>query len=146
MCQTKENKPMKLIKILPVAAAMAALPSLALAQDATPGFDEIGPYIMTTLLFCMAGFLVFFMAAGFAMLGFLPGLIDNVAARLGVAYPPVLALTLAIIVLVLKILLMDIERSRTEMRNQRLIQRVAMLESDLKKLQQTASEADNDKS
>ncbi|XHY16810.1 Ammonium transporter (plasmid) [Pseudoseohaeicola sp. NH-UV-7] len=68
MCQTKENKPMKLIKILPVAAAMAALPSLALAQDATPGFDEIGPYIMTTLLFCMAGFLVFFMAAGFAML------------------------------------------------------------------------------
>ncbi|KZY45153.1 ammonium transporter [Roseovarius sp. HI0049] len=51
------------------AAALAALPSLALAQDAAaPGFDEIGPYIMTTLLFCMAGFLVFFMAAGFAML------------------------------------------------------------------------------
>ncbi len=51
-----------------VAAALTALPSLALAQDATPSFDEIGPYIMTTLLFCMAGFLVFFMAAGFAML------------------------------------------------------------------------------
>ncbi|MEL6434002.1 MAG: ammonium transporter [Pseudomonadota bacterium] len=49
------------------AAMVSALPSLALAQDA-PGFDEIGPYIMTTLLFCMAGFLVFFMAAGFAML------------------------------------------------------------------------------
>ena len=41
---------------------------MALAEDAAPGFDEIGPYIMTTLLFCMAGFLVFFMAAGFAML------------------------------------------------------------------------------
>ncbi|GAW33005.1 ammonium transporter NrgA [Roseovarius sp. A-2] len=52
-----------------VAAAMIALPSLAMAQDAAaPGFDEIGPYIMTTLLFCMAGFLVFFMACGFAML------------------------------------------------------------------------------
>ncbi|MEQ8898219.1 MAG: ammonium transporter [Roseovarius sp.] len=51
------------------AAALTALPSLALAQDAAaPGFDEIGPYIMTTLLFCMAGFLVFFMACGFAML------------------------------------------------------------------------------
>ena len=85
------------------------------------------------------------LAAGFALLGFLPGLIDSVAAKLGVAYPPALALTLAIIVLVLKILLMDIERSRTEMRNQRLIQRVAMLESDLKKLQrQTASEAGDD--
>ena len=59
---------MKLLKTLLPAAALVALPSLALAQDAAPGFDEIGPYIMTTLLFCMAGFLVFFMAAGFAML------------------------------------------------------------------------------
>ena len=59
---------MKLTKLLPVSAAAILLPTLALAQDAAPGFDEIGPYIMTTLLFCMAGFLVFFMAAGFAML------------------------------------------------------------------------------
>ncbi|WP_424975810.1 ammonium transporter [Dinoroseobacter sp. S124A] len=59
---------MKITKLLPLAAAAIALPSLGLAQDAAPTFDEIGPYIMTTLLFCMAGFLVFFMAAGFAML------------------------------------------------------------------------------
>ena len=59
---------MKNFKIFATAAALTALPSLALAQDAAPSFDEIGPYIMTTLLFCMAGFLVFFMAAGFAML------------------------------------------------------------------------------
>ncbi|WP_108836638.1 ammonium transporter [Tateyamaria sp. Alg231-49] len=59
---------MKLTKSLLVGAGLNALPTLALAQDAAPGFDEIGPYIMTTLLFCMAGFLVFFMAAGFAML------------------------------------------------------------------------------
>ena len=59
---------MKLTKPLLVGAVLTALPTLALAQDAAPGFDEIGPYIMTTLLFCMAGFLVFFMAAGFAML------------------------------------------------------------------------------
>jgi Amt family ammonium transporter len=53
-----------------LAATLVALPQMGLAQDteAVPGFDEIGPYIMTTLLFCMAGFLVFFMAAGFAML------------------------------------------------------------------------------
>ncbi|MGB0499184.1 MAG: ammonium transporter [Rubricella sp.] len=48
------------------AASLVALP--ALAQDAAPGFDEIGPYIMTTLLFLVGGFLVFWMAAGFAML------------------------------------------------------------------------------
>ncbi|WP_428514471.1 ammonium transporter [Roseovarius sp.] len=59
------------------ATAIAVLPHFGFAQEAAeaaeaeaaaPGFDEIGPYIMTTLLFCMAGFLVFFMAAGFAML------------------------------------------------------------------------------
>jgi len=55
-------------KTFATAAALITLPSLAFAQDAAPSFDEIGPYIMTTLLFCMAGFLVFFMAAGFAML------------------------------------------------------------------------------
>ena len=60
---------MKLTKLLPLAAVAIALPTLGFAQEeAAPSFDEIGPYIMTTLLFCMAGFLVFFMAAGFAML------------------------------------------------------------------------------
>ncbi|MEM9031104.1 MAG: ammonium transporter [Pseudomonadota bacterium] len=62
---------MKLNKYLLVAAAASAVlvPSLGLAQDeAAPGFDEIGPYIMTTLLFLVGGFLVMWMAAGFAML------------------------------------------------------------------------------
>ncbi len=59
---------MKLTKYLSVGAALTLLPTLALAQDAAPGFDEIGPYIMTTLLFLVGGFLVFWMAAGFAML------------------------------------------------------------------------------
>ncbi|SES28867.1 ammonium transporter [Tranquillimonas rosea] len=63
-------KPMKYLPLL----ALAALPTGALAQEAAegaaaaPGFDEIGPYIMTTLLFLVGGFLVFWMAAGFAML------------------------------------------------------------------------------
>jgi Amt family ammonium transporter len=59
---------MKKTYLLPLAGALTVLPSLALAQDAAPGFDEIGPYIMTTLLFLVGGFLVFWMAAGFAML------------------------------------------------------------------------------
>ena len=62
---------MQVRKFLPaVALAAVLLPTMGLAQEAeaVPSFDEIGPYIMTTLLFCMAGFLVFFMAAGFAML------------------------------------------------------------------------------
>ncbi|MCF2871763.1 ammonium transporter [Octadecabacter sp. G9-8] len=59
---------MKFMKTLSVAGALTALPTLALAQDAAPTFDEIGPYLMTTLLFLVGGFLVFWMAAGFAML------------------------------------------------------------------------------
>lgn len=56
---------MKLIKTLTASATLIALPGMALAQEASP---DIMPYIFTTLLFLMAGFLVFFMAAGFAML------------------------------------------------------------------------------
>ena len=60
---------MTLRKTLMVSVAATLLPTLVLAQDAAaPTFDEIGPYILTTLLFLVAGFLVFFMAAGFAML------------------------------------------------------------------------------
>ena len=75
-------------------------------------------------------------AFSFALLGFVPGVIDNVAVYFGIAYPPVLALTVGIALLVLKILLMDIERSRIEMRNQRLIQKFAMFESELESLRQ----------
>ena len=59
---------MKLTKYLSVGAALTLLPTFALAQDAAPSFDEIGPYIMTTLLFLVGGFLVFWMAAGFPCL------------------------------------------------------------------------------
>ena len=74
---------MTIRKTMMVAAASTLLPTLALAQEAAaPTFDEIGPYLMTTLLFLVAGFLVFFMAAGFAMLeaGLVRG--KNVAMQL----------------------------------------------------------------
>lgn len=74
-------------------------------------------------------------AVGFAFLGIAPDVTDYLARHLGIAYPPVLALTLAIVVLVVKLLLMDIERSRFAMRNQRLTQRIAMLEADIRHLQ-----------
>ncbi len=55
---------MKLTKLTSVAGLAAALPSMALAQES----PDIQPYIFTTLLFLVGGFLVFWMAAGFAML------------------------------------------------------------------------------
>jgi hypothetical protein len=73
-------------------------------------------------------------AAGFALLGLFPRVLDNIAHWLGVAYPPVLALTIAVALLVLKVLAMDIERARLETRSQRLVQRLGMLEADLRAL------------
>ena len=79
-------------------------------------------------------------AIGFALLGFSPGIIDTVAKEFGIGYPPVLGLTLGIALLVIKVLFMDIERSRIEIRNQRLVQRVAMLEADMKSLAKSQTE------
>lgn len=80
-------------------------------------------------------------AIGFALLGSSPGIIDMVAKEFGIGYPPVLGLTLGIAILVIKVLFMDIERSRIEVRNQRLVQRVAMLEADMKSLAKSQTEA-----
>ncbi len=62
---------MKLLKTLAPAAALIALPSLGLAQDGpTPGVNAStdSVFIFNSLLFLIGGFLVFWMAAGFAML------------------------------------------------------------------------------
>lgn len=74
-----------------------------------------------------------FVAVAFACLGFAPGLVDALAQWLGIEYPPILALTIGMALLVLKLLLMDIDRSRIEMRNQRLTQRIAMLEATIRR-------------
>jgi len=60
---------MKKTTLLSATALLVLLPSLGLSQEAdtTPTNAEIG-FIFTTFMFLVAGFLVFFMAAGFAML------------------------------------------------------------------------------
>ncbi len=79
----------------------------------------------------------------FALLGFFPTIFDNLARFLGIAYSPILALTFGAVILVIKILVMDIERSRNAIRMQRLIQRIALLESDLRETQGKPREADD---
>lgn len=60
---------MRLSQLLVASAALAIIPAIGIAQDAdgTPLNDEIG-FIFTTFMFLIAGFLVFWMAAGFTML------------------------------------------------------------------------------
>ncbi len=74
---------MQIFKRLSLTTALLALPGTGLAQaaDTTPTHDDIG-FIFTTFMFLVSGFLVFFMAAGFAMLeaGLVRG--KNVAMQL----------------------------------------------------------------
>ena len=77
-------------------------------------------------------------AVAFALLGLFPTVVDHIAHQLGIAYPPVLALTLGLVALVLKILVMDIERSRSSITMQRMVQRIALLESELRELEKSS--------
>ena len=60
---------MKRLNTIAAAAALIALPTLGMAQEAdvTPPNKEIG-YILTTFMFLVTGFLVMWMGAGFSML------------------------------------------------------------------------------
>ena len=88
---------------------------------------------------------LWWMAAAFmfALLGFFPSLFDAFARYIGISYPPMLAITIAGMVLVIKILVMDIERSRNAVRLQRLTQRIALLESDLREMHGKPLEEDH---
>ena len=70
-------------------------------------------------------------ATAVAVLGFFPRLSDWLAVKLGIGYPPILAVVAGIGFLVLKIIAMDIEHSKSEVKIQRLTQRLGMLESEL---------------
>jgi len=70
-------------------------------------------------------------AATVALLGFFPRLFDVLAAKLGISSPPILAIVLGFSMLLVKILTMDLERSRQERLIRRLAQRLAMLEAQL---------------
>ncbi len=62
------------------------------------------------------------------LLGSWPQGFDRVATWLGVSYPPILAVVLGFGFLLVKMLTLDLERSRQERKIRRLAQRIALLE------------------
>ncbi len=85
-----------------------------------------GPYAVWWLLIALIT----------TVLGVWPKLVDELIYALGVAYPPVLLLVLAQGLMLVKILTMDIERSRQERRLRRLAQQMAIMESLIEDQQQ----------
>ncbi len=64
------------------------------------------------------------------LFGLFPSLVDLIAIRLGIQYPPTLLLIVSIGLILVKMLTMDIAKSKQEQRLRRLTQRLAMLECD----------------
>ena len=87
-----------------------------------------------------------FVAVGLIFFGLFPELIDRAALWAGVAYPPTLAMIFGFSALILKALISDIEASRADVRVTRLVQRVAMLEADIRKLEQRGEGASSARS
>ena len=71
------------------------------------------------------------LAIGAVVLGFFPRLVDVVGGALGIAYPPILAIVVGVGLILVKMLTMDIDRSRQEQKIRRLVQRLAIYEEDL---------------
>lgn len=83
------------------------------------------------------------MAFAIGVLGVFPSITDYLGALLGVGYPPVIVVVTGFLLITLKILFMDIERSRNEVKLARLAQRMALLEERMRQLdgQQMADES-----
>lgn len=75
-----------------------------------------------------------------AAFGIFPGLIDSLARKVGISYPPSLLFTLAILTLVIKVLIEDLEVSSNRRRLLRLAQKTAMLEAELEQLKKKVEE------
>jgi hypothetical protein len=82
------------------------------------------------------------LAAPILVLGVFPGLNDILGARLGISYPPILPVIVAILLLLLRSLTTDIELSKKSIRINRLVQRMAILEQELLELKNTARDED----
>ncbi len=90
-----------------------------------------GPFAVWWLLVSVAVILISIM----------PSMVDYIAALLGIAYPPILPVFIGMGLILIKMLTMDLERSRQERRIRRLTQRLAILEAQLPQKQPPSAPA-----
>lgn len=73
----------------------------------------------------------FSVAIAIAAIGLYPAFVDQIGLALGIAYPPIIPLILGLCTALIKILLMDIERNNMTVTQDRIVQKLAMLEADI---------------
>lgn len=67
------------------------------------------------------------------VVGLAPEIVDNIGFQLGIGYPPIIPVLLAIAVALLKILLMDIDKQKQQTKIDRMAQKIAILETKIEK-------------
>jgi hypothetical protein len=75
-----------------------------------------------------AAFRWFVIAIVALILGFFPNLADILALYVGISYPPILPIIITCLLLLVKALLADIQLSRLKLRQDRMTQKLAILE------------------
>lgn len=79
-----------------------------------------------------AAFRWLLLAVFILLLGVFPQLAEYAAESVGISYAPILPLILACLLLMLKALLADIERAKTQIKIDRMAQKLAILEAKIK--------------
>jgi hypothetical protein len=72
-----------------------------------------------------------FVALIVLFLGTFPVVIDWLGHAVGITYPPIIPLLIGLGAAIIKILLMDIERNKMNVTQDRIIQKIAMLEAEI---------------
>jgi hypothetical protein len=73
----------------------------------------------------------FMVAAGLIFVGFFPKVVNYFGRALGVGYPPVILIVISWCLVLIKLLFMDIDRSRHERKIKVLTQRLAIYEQKM---------------
>jgi hypothetical protein len=80
-------------------------------------------------------------AGAILVLGVFPSTIDWLGRLTGIAYPPVLPIIVGIGWILVRLLKLDIDRSRSEQQLRRLAQKIAILEQELREARASAPRA-----
>lgn len=74
----------------------------------------------------------FAIAAAILILGLFPPVIDWLGSMTGIYYPPILPIVIGIGMILIRLLKMDVDRSRYERQMRRLTQKLAIVEQELR--------------
>jgi hypothetical protein len=83
-------------------------------------------------------------AAAILVLGLFPPVIDWLGRLTGIYYPPVLPIVVGIGMILIRLLKIDVDRSRSERQMRRMTQKLAILEQELRDVRENGAPTQSD--